>query len=417
MTAPRPRLGLAANWRPFALLVALSAFVGGMVGLERSVLPLLASAEFGIASRSVAVSFLVTFGLAKAVTNLFAGDLASRTSRRRVLIAGWLFGLPVPFILIAAPSWDWIIGANVLLGINQGLTWSMTVNMKLDLVGPMHRGLALGLNEMSGYVGVAIGAFLTGVIAAAAGLRPEPFYLGIAFAAVGLTLSVALVHDTGSFVALEAPDAEREPDRSLFASFADGTWRRLPLAAVSQSGFVTNLNDGLAWALLPLFYASRGLALDQIAILAAAYPLTWGLLQLPAGWASDRLGRRPLIVSGMLVQGAAIAGIALAASFEGWLAAAVALGIGTALVYPTLQAAVGDAVQPRQRARALGVYRFWRDSGTVAGAVLAGIVADLFGFRVAIVTVAALTVASGLVAGALFVHRPPGAQLRAEAAP
>ncbi|HUH06263.1 MAG TPA: MFS transporter [Egibacteraceae bacterium] len=417
MTVAPPRLGLAANRRAFGLLVALSAFVGGMVGLERSVLPLLAGEEFGIASRSVAVSFLITFGAAKAISNLLAGDLASRTSRRQVLIGGWLIGLPVPFILIAAPSWDWILGANVLLGINQGLTWSMTVNMKLDLVGPMRRGLALGLNEMSGYIGVAVGAFLTGIVAEAAGLRPEPFYLGIAFAGAGLAISVALVRDTGNFVLLEAISGEREPDRSLLANLADGTWRRPTLAALSQSGFVTNLNDGMAWALLPLFYASRGLPLDQIAILAAAYPLTWGLLQLPAGWASDRLGRTPLIVTGMLVQGAAIAGIALAASLTGWLVAAVGLGIGTALVYPTLMAAVGDAVKPGQRARALGVYRFWRDLGTVAGALLAGMVADLFGFRSAILTVATLTAASGLVAGTMFMQRAPETRLRSEVGP
>ncbi|MCH7718984.1 MAG: MFS transporter, partial [Chloroflexi bacterium] len=307
LASGRIALGLRANWRQFALLVAVNAFVGGMVGLERSILPVLAEAEFGIASKTAAVSFVAAFGLAKAITNLFAGRLSERFSRRSVLIAGWLFGLPVPFVLIWAPSWSWVIAANALLGINQGLTWSMTVNMKLDLAGPRRRGLALGINEAAGYIAVAAAAFLTGVIAQRYGLRPEPFYLGIAFVALGLALSTFLVRDTAPFVALESGGrSQAAAAPSLWHSFAETTWRRPHLFGVAQAGFVKNLNDGMAWGIFPLFFASRGLELDQIATLAAVYPLVWGLLQLLTGWASDLLGRKRIIVAGMLLQAVAL---------------------------------------------------------------------------------------------------------------
>ncbi|HLZ69955.1 MAG TPA: MFS transporter [Dehalococcoidia bacterium] len=396
-------LGLRANWRQFALLVAINTFVGGMVGLERTILPALARHDFGVGSSTVAVSFIAAFALAKALANLFAGRLSARFSRRSLLIAGWLCGLPVPFVIIWAPSWSWVIAANVLLGLNQGLAWSMTVNMKIDLVGPRRRGLALGFNEAAGYLAVAGAAFLSGVIAEHAGLRPAPFYLGIAFAAGGLALSVLCVRDTTPFVVAEAAGhAERGPAPSLRQCFAETTWRRRHLFGVSQAGFVNNLNDGLAWGIFPLFFASHGLSIEGIAVLAAAYPLLWGGLQLGTGWASDLVGRKPLIVGGMLLQGVAIALVGLSADFAGWLAGVVLLGVGTAMVYPTLLAAIGDAVHPHARATSLGVYRFWRDAGALAGAVLAGALVDAFGFTPAIYVIALLTVFSGLVsAGAL----------------
>ncbi len=411
-------LGLAANWRQFALLVAVNAFVGGMVGLERSVLPILARQEFGIASKTAAVSFIATFGLAKALTNLFAGHLSQRFTRRRVLIGGWIFGLPVPFLLIWAPSWVWIIGANLLLGLNQGLAWSMTVNMKVDLVGPRRRGLALGFNEAAGYLAVAAAAFLTGVIAERYGLRPEPFYLGIAFAAAGLALSVLLIRDTAPWVAAESAQyGQQPPAPSLRRSFAETTWRRPNLFGVSQAGFVNNLNDGLAWGIFPLFFVSRGMDLNRIATLAAIYPLVWGALQLGAGWASDIFGRRLLVVAGMVLQGAAIAAVGALDSFAGWAVAVSLLGMGTALVYPTLLAAVGDWTHPEERSTSLGVYRFWRDAGAVAGALGAGALADALGFEVAIQAVAALTAASGIVAAATMRHQPDPYQRLSEESP
>jgi MFS family permease len=398
-TGPAVRLGLHANARQFWLLVLVNAFVGGMVGLERSILPGLAEADFGITSATVAVSFIATFGLTKALANLFAGRLSGRFSRRSLLIAGWLCGLPVPILIIVAPAWSWIVAANVLLGLNQGLCWSMTVNMKIDLVGPRRRGLALGLNEAAGYLAVAVAALLAGVLADRAGYRPEPFYLGIGFAAAGLALSLLCVRDTAPFVALEAADhATEAPPPSLRRSFAETTWRQPRLFGITQAGFVNNLNDGLAWGIFPLFFIARGLPLGQVALLAAAYPFVWGGLQLGTGWVSDHLGRKPPIVGGMVLQGLAIALIGAVDNFAPWLIGVCLLGLGTAMVYPTLLAAIGDAVHPEERSTALGVYRFWRDAGAMAGALAAGVIADLFGFAAAIQAVAVLTVASGLVA-------------------
>jgi MFS family permease len=408
-------LGLRANWRQFALLVAVTAFVGGMVGLERSILPLLAEEEFGITSKAAAVSFIATFGLAKALTNLVSGHLATEMSRKRLLVIGWLFGLPVPLLLIWAPSWGWIVGANLLLGVNQGLTWSMTVNMKVDLVGPRHRGLALGFNEAAGYMAVAAAAFLSGVIAEEYGLKPEPFYLGFAFVAFGLAISTLLVHDTSRFVALEAAQHPPYATVPLTSTFAEATWRRPQLWGVSQAGFVNNLNDGLIWGIFPLYFAGQGLSLGSIAILAAAYPLIWGSMQLFTGWLSDRTGRRPLIAGGMMLQGAAIWFATLGHSFESWLAAIMLVGVGTAMVYPTLLAAISDAVHPEERSSALGVYRFWRDGGAIAGALLGGILADTFGFSAAIQVVAGLTLLSGIVAGRAL-RANPREQRRREAA-
>ncbi len=397
------------NWRQIALLVAINAFVGGMIGMERSVVPLLGEAEFGISSTTAVVSFIATFGLAKAITNLFAGTLSDRLSRRNILIAGWLFGIPVPLMLIWAPSWGWVIGANLLLGVNQGLAWSMTVNMKMDLAGPKRRGFVLGLNEAAGYVAVAAAAYLTGVIAEQYGLRPEPFYLGIALAAGGLALT-ALARDTRPFVALEADGhPSGPPPHSLRHAFADVTWRVPHLFGAAQAGFVNNLNDGLAWGILPLFFFSRGLDLGQIGMLAAAYPFVWGVLQLGTGWASDIIGRKPAIVGGLLLQAGAIAMIAIVSSFSSWMVAVVLLGVGTALVYPTLIAAVSDEAHPEERATCVGVYRFWRDSGFVAGALGAGAVADLLGFEQAIYAVAALTAASAMIAAATLRQARPAA--------
>lgn len=401
---PGLELGLRENWRQFWLLVLVNAFVGAMVGLERTVLPLLAEVEFGLASKSAALSFVATFGVVKAFTNFFAGRLGDRYGRKHVLLAGWLFGLPVPFLVIWAPSWSWIIFANVLLGINQGLAWSTTVIMKIDLVGPKQRGLAMGLNEFAGYLAVAFSALGTGYIAEAYGLRPEPFYLGIAFAAAGLALSLLFVRETRHHAALEAKRFQPHPmardhaaELSTGEIFARASWRDPALASASQAGMVNNLNDGLAWGLFPLYFAATGLDVGQIGILSFTYPAVWGLLQLWTGALSDRWGRKGLIVGGMLLQGVALAAIALVRGFWPWVGAAALLGAGTAMVYPTLLAAIGDVAHPRWRGSAVGVYRLWRDSGYAVGALLTGVLADLFGMSLAIAVIALLTLASGLV--------------------
>jgi MFS family permease len=402
--APAVALGLRANWRQFWLLVLINAFVGAMVGLERTVLPLLGQVEFGLASKSAVLSFIATFGVVKALTNLFAGRLSDSYGRKHVLLAGWLIGLPVPFLVMWAPSWSWIVFANVLLGINQGLAWSMTVIMKIDLVGSKQRGLAMGLNEFAGYLAVALAALGTGYLAQAYGLRPEPFYLGIACAATGLALSLLFVRETRHHVALEARDFPPQSDvpghragLSTREIFARTSWRDPALSSASQAGMVNNLNDGLAWGLFPLFFAAAGLDVAQIGILSFTYPATWGLLQLWTGALSDRWGRKRLIAGGMLVQSGALAAIALTRGFWPWAGAAALLGVGTAMVYPTLLAAVGDVAHPRWRASAVGVYRFWRDSGYAVGALLAGALADLFGIAWSIGAVALLTFASGLL--------------------
>jgi MFS family permease len=400
-----PTLGLGPNWRQFALLIAINAFVGGMVGMERTVLPLLAGEEFGIASKTAAISFVATFGLAKALANLFAGPLSEKYSRRRILIAGWLFAIPVPFVLILAPSWGWIIAANALLGLNQGLAWSMTVNMKVDLVGPSRRGLALGLNEAAGYLSVAAAAFATGVIADRYGLRPEPFYLGIVFAACGLGLSVLFVKDTRPHVAVETDQHGVEETATLAAAFARTSWKDGRLFGISQAGFVNNLNDALAWGVFPLFFVSRGLSLQEVGILAAVYPLVWGALQMGTGWLSDAIGRSPLIIGGMLLQAVAISLVGIGDSFEPWLIAVALLGVGTAMVYPVLLAAIGDSVHPASRATYLGVYRFWRDAGAMIGALVAGAIADALGFQSSIQVVAALTAASGILAAVTLIKQ------------
>jgi len=397
------RLGLRANAGQFALLVALNALVGAMVGLERSVLPLVGEDEFGIASTTAILAFVVAFGASKALTNLFSGSLAERHSRRRVLIAGWAVALPVPLMIAFAPSWGWIVAANVLLGVNQGLAWSMTVVMKIDLVGPARRGLALGLNEAAGYLGVALTALLTGALAATYAPRDLVWVGAVAIIAVGLVVSLALVRDTGAHVRIEqaAHGTGDGPALGLGGALVQATLRQPQLRASCQAGLVNNLNDALAWGLAPLYLAAAGASLGEIATVAAAYPLVWGAGQLATGWASDHVGRKPLIVLGMLVQAAALGLLVLGGgAFGPALVAAVLLGAGTALVYPTLIAAVSDAAEPRDRARIVSVYRFWRDVGFAVGALLVGLLVDLVSADAAIAAVAALTAASGLVVAA-----------------
>jgi MFS family permease len=399
-------LGLRENWRQFWLLVLVNAFVGAMVGLERTVLPLLAEEEFGLASKGAVLSFIATFGAVKAATNFFAGRLGDMYGRKRVLLVGWLFAIPVPLLVMWAPSWGWIIFANVLLGINQGLAWSTTVIMKIDLVGPKQRGLAMGLNEFAGYLAVAVSALATGWLAEAYGLRPEPFYMGIAFVAAGIGLTLLFVRETHQHVALEADGFESamarrgQPrdgaDPGTREIFARASWGDPALSSASHAGMVNNLNDGLAWGLFPLFFAAGGLSVGQIGVLSFLYPAVWGLLQLGTGALSDRWGRKRLIAGGMMLQGIALAAVAVGDSFAEWAAAAVTLGVGTAMVYPTLLASIGDVAHPRWRGSAVGVYRLWRDGGYAVGALVAGFLADLFGMALAIGAVAALTFLSGL---------------------
>ena len=421
------RLGLRANLAQFCLLVGVNALVGGMVGQERTLLSLLATELFGLAAVSAALTYIVAFGLTKAATNLLAGTLADRYGRKPVLVAGWLVGLPVPLLLIWAPSWTWVVAANVLLGVNQGLCWSTTVIMKIDLAGPRRRGLAMGLNEAAGYLAVALTAYLTGLIAARAGLRPEPFYLGLAYAGLGLGLSTLLVRETRGHAHLEAQltDADRpsgdnrDPDRPPAAAggeqlstrevLARTSLREPALSACSQAGLVNNLNDGLAWGLLPLLFVRGGLPVGQVGLLAALYPAVWGIGQLLTGPLSDRLGRKALITGGMLLQAVALAGTALAGSFLPWAATAILLGAGTAMVYPTLLAAISDVAHPSWRASAVGVYRLWRDIGFAVGALLAGLVADRAGLVAAVWVVAALTAASGLVVAVRMYETHPAA--------
>lgn len=396
--AAPPTLGLSANLPQFSLLVLVNAFVGGMVGIERSILPALAQEEFGLAERTAILSFIAVFGVTKAAANYFAGRLGDRWGRRPVLIGGWLVAAPVPFLLMWAPSWAWVIVANVFLGVSQGLTWSTAVIMKIDLAGPRSRGLAMGLNEFAGYFAVAIAAWATGYIAARYGLRPEPFYLGVIFLACGFLLSAFVVKETHAHAAHEALSVGKPADTlSNAAIFHLTTWKDKNLSSATQAGLVNNLNDGLAWGLFPLIFAAAGLGLDAIGVLAGLYPVVWGLTQLVTGGLSDKVGRKWLIAAGMWLQAAGIVVIALLWSYAGFASGAVLLGVGTAMVYPTLLAAIGDVAHPSWRASAVGVYRLWRDLGYALGAVIAGIVADLFGLSQAALVVAGLTFLSGTV--------------------
>jgi len=395
-------LGLRQNLAQFMLLVAVNALVGGTLGQERTVLPLLASDVFHLDKYTSALTYILAFGLAKAATNYFAGTLSDRFGRKPVLVAGWLIALPVPLLLIFGTSWSWIVAANVILGMSQGLTWSTTVVMKMDLVGPNRRGLAMGFNEAAGYLGVAGTALFTGYLAASYGLRPAPFLLGAAYIALGLGLSVLAVKETHHHAKTEAAnhvDAHSGAGAALSTReiFTLTSFRDRSLSSVSQAGLVNNLNDGLAWGLFPVLFAGAGLSIERIGILAAVYPAVWGAVQLLTGAASDRLGRKWLIAGGMFVQAVGLAIVAAGRGFEIWLLAAVLLGVGTAMVYPTLLAAIGDVAHPQWRARSVGIYRLWRDGGFAVGALLSGLLADAYGIPVAIFVVAGLTAASGLV--------------------
>nr|WP_321574411.1 MFS transporter [Burkholderia sp. BE17] len=392
------RLGLKENWRQFSLLVLINAFVGGMVGIERTVVPLIGAKEFHIESTTLITSFIVSFGVVKALANLVSGQLADTWGRKRVLVAGWLLALPVPFMIIAAPRWEWVVAANVLLGASQGFAWSMTVIMKVDLVGPKGRGLAVGLNEFAGYFAVGLTAFLTGYLASRHGLRPTPIYLGIFYAAAGLILSVLVVRDTRDHVRLEAAGKPKEASSLSFRDvFLLTSIKDRSLFAASQAGLINNLNDGMSWGIFPLFFTGLGLGVERIGVLKAVYPIVWGVCQVVTGPLSDRWGRKGLIVAGMWVQAAGLFLTALTRQFGWWLFASVLLGLGTAMVYPALIASVSDASEPRWRARSLSVYRFWRDLGYAIGALSAGLIADRFGFADAILAIAVVTFISGVV--------------------
>jgi MFS family permease len=406
-----PQLGLRANWQQFSLLVLVNAFVGAMVGLERTVVPLIAQADFGLTSTSLTLSFILSFGIVKAFANLFAGRLSDRIGRKQILVAGWLFALPVPFLIIFAPSWGWIVLANLLLGLNQGLCWSTTVIMKIDLVGPKQRGLAMGLNEFAGYLALSASALATGYLAATYGLRPAPFLPGIAFALSGFILSAFLVQETHVHAKKEARASVE--DSSLLISSAVPkppfreifwltSWKNPTLFSVSQAGLVNNMNDGMIWGLVPILMISKGLSVEQVALIAAFYPGVWSISQLITGALSDRWGRKWMIAAGMWVQAIGIVFFVIGNSFSTWLGGAALLGIGTALVYPTLLAAVSDVAHPNWRASAVGVYRLWRDSGYAVGALAAGLLADAFGGSTAIGVIGALTFLSGVLVAAVM---------------
>ena len=397
---PSIRLGLRENLAQFSLLVVVNAFVGAMVGIERSILPLLADREFHLAARSAMLSFIVVFGVTKALTNYAAGRLSDRIGRKQVLVAGWVVAIPVPFLLMWAPTWTWILVANAFLGVSQGLTWSTTVIMKIDLVGSARRGFAMGLNEFAGYGALAGAALLTGWIAARQGLRPDPFYPGVAFVAIGLALSLLFVRETRGHVTLEST-LHKAPSAPMSARdvFWKTTLTDRNLSSVSQAGLVNNLNDGMAWGLFPLLFAAANLSIDRIGALAAIYPATWSIGQLATGALSDRLGRKWFIAGGMWVQAAGIATVIVSKGFAGFAIGGVLLGVGTAMVYPTLLAAIGDVAAPTWRASSVGVYRLWRDLGYAVGAVLAGLTADAFGLNDAMWVVAVITFLSGVIVG------------------
>lgn len=399
------KLGLKENWQQFSLLVLVNIFVGGMVGLERTVVPLIGTDEFHIGSEIVIFSFIIAFGVVKAFTNIASGILADRFSRKKILIAGWLVGVPVPLLLGWGPFWNWILAANVLLGISQGLAWSMTVNMKIDLVGPKKRGLAMGLNEAAGYGAVGLTALLTGYLASSYGLRPEPFYIGIFYTFAGLIISWLIIRDTKAHARLEGSQVEKTTGGEgahkpkIFWVMAETSWRNKTLFSVSQAGLVNNLNDGMSWGVFPLLFASAGVGLEGIGWIKAIYPVVWGLGMIVTGPLADRIGRKPLIVWGMFIQAAGhlVIGLGEAYPFESGMIGSVLLGIGTAMVYPALLAAVSDAAHPSWRASSVGVYRFWRDIGYAVGALMSGIIAGFLGLEWAVHAAGFLTFISGIV--------------------
>ena len=396
MDSPPIKLGLKANWQQFSLLVLINGFVGGMVGLERTILPEIAEADFGMAARTAILSFIVVFGVVKAITNYYTGVLADKVGRKNLLTIGWLVALPIPFLLIYADSWNWVLLANVLLGINQGLAWSSTVVMKIDLVGEKDRGLAMGLNESAGYLAVGGVAFLTGWIASEYGLRPYPFYLGIGFAVLGLILSWGFVKDTAHHVKAETGTSQLP---LLGNIFWETTWKNPNLGSISQAGLVNNLNDGMVWGLLPILLGAKSFSLEQIGQIVALYPVVWGLGQLLTGKMADHLDKKGMLFWGMLLQGATLLLLIVAQGFWQFAALSVALGAGTAVVYPTFLAAIADYAHPRQRAESIGVFRLWRDLGYAVGALLTGVLADLLGIGWAIGAIGLLTLLSAAVIG------------------
>jgi MFS family permease len=411
-THGQTRLGLRANLAQFCLLVTVNALVGGMVGQEQTVLPLLARSEFHLSGYTFLLTYVLAFGITKAATNYFAGTWSDRFGRKPVLLAGWLIAIPVPLLLIWAPSWGWVVAANVLLGINQGLTWSTTVIMKIDLVGPRQRGLAMGFNEAAGYGAVAVTAGVAGYLAARYGLRPAPFLLGLSYALIGLGLCAVFVRETRGHAQLEATQhVNAPPALSNREIFTRTSFTEPALSSASQAGLVNNLNFGLSWGLFPILFATTGMPVDRIGILIAVYPAVWGIGQIATGALSDRWGRKNLITAGMLTQAAALALVAIGDSFTWWILASALLGAGTAMVYPTLLAAIGDVAHPLWRARAVGVYRLWRDSGYAVGAIIGGVTADLWGLRAAIWAAAAITVASGLGVAVRMYETHPRQQL------
>jgi MFS family permease len=388
------QIGLRQNWQQFSLLVLVNAFVGGMVGLERSILPQLALQEFGIASSVAVFSFIVVFGLVKAVSNYYAGHFANRVGRRKLLILGWIFAIPIPFILMWAPSWNWIIAANVLLGLNQGFAWSSTVTMKIDLVGDKNRGLAMGINEFAGYLSVGLVAFLTGWIAQNYGVRPYPFYIGIAFVGIGLGLSIFFVRDTQGHVASAVAESTIPRLKSIFW---ETTWANRNLGSITQAGLVNNLNDGMVWGLFPVILVSKGFGLFEIGVITAIYPAVWGLGQLGTGKLSDMLCQKDLLVYGLLIQALALAGLIWAVTFVQFTGLSVLLGLGTAMVYPTFLSAIAKHTHPLDRAKSLGIFRLWRDSGYAFGALLTGVLSSYFSYSFSIASIAGLTVLSAVI--------------------
>ncbi len=388
------KLGLKENWKQFTLLVIVNAFVGGMIGLERTIIPQIAEVDFGLAAKTAILSFIVVFGVTKAITNYYTGTLANRFGRKNLLVAGWILALPVPLLLIYAPSWNWIIAANIFLGISQGLTWSSTVVMKIDLVGEKDRGFAMGLNEFAGYIALAAIAFLTGWIASNYGLRPYPFYIGIALGMVGFVMSWLLIKDTRHHVELESSSSTIPLLKNVFW---DTTWKHKNLGSITQAGLVNNLNDGMVWGLFPLLLVSKGFNLHETGIIVATYPAVWGLGQLYTGKLADKYCKKTLLFLGMFIQGIALIAMIWASSFSWFVTLSVLLGIGTAIVYPTFLAAISDYTHPDQRPKSIGIFRLWRDLGYAIGAILTGLIADRFGLAAPILVIGFLTVASSFI--------------------
>jgi MFS family permease len=391
---PIKQLGLKENWQQFSLLVLVNAFVGGMVGQERSILPQLAEQEFHLAAKTAILSFIIVFGITKALTNYFAGTLANRWGRKNLLIFGWIFALPVPLLLIYAPNWSWIIVANIFLGLNQGLAWSSTVVMKIDLVGPKNRGFAMGINEAAGYIAVGAVAFLSARIANLYGIRPYTFYIGIVLSLIGLLTSIFFVKDTRSFVQLEGEESKAPLLKNIFV---ETSWKHPNLGAISQGGLVNNLNDGMIWGLFPILLLSKGFTVAELAQIIAIYPTVWGLSQLFTGKLADKLPKKSLLFWGMFLQGLAILGFIWAQTFTAFALLSVILGFGTAVVYPTFLAAIADNTHPSQRAQSIGVYRLWRDLGYAVGALLTGIIADVWTISTAILAIGSITMLSAFV--------------------